>query len=692
MCLLASVAVEGTAVAGVVGSPHDIAAQKYTVLGRQEEKRNVCNYCHVPHKAQGASLWPTLPPSLSGWGKVGALCYSCHDGVAIASPNVDASNTAFNPKSHGLRIANLPYGDSVSNSGLPYTNGEQDTIECSTCHNPHDDTYRPFIRAPLTELCQKCHLGRENSGYGVNNTEGTHPVHKLLKDEVEGPSPIEAADEFKTPFPLPYPSEDGRYTEGVHWILGGHLSGGGEGAMECVTCHSVHGRERVGPTNDRLLSIDPVKQDADLFCEGCHRGKRGDRLSGPPYPNPGGTTLPRTYHPADNDQSNGAGRIVDIKDPSGWEFGKNGEVLCSTCHMAHGALRGSPILRPPVNGGTFCEECHSIPFSHHPIGEYGGGGSINSGKDHAKTRQIVIPSSFPAGYTYGQAAPSTLYCSSCHKAHNANCSPILVVDCAQGDSCSLCTQCHPKFNPTWQTDDNYKSTHFLGNPTLRTIDKVTVTGMVFGTQDGYFDQYPPRKDEPWPESRLRSAYGGPDGNEITCCSCHNFAVGNISAGNADQAPYLGPLLAPSYQPPDITSGLLARSGSYKEWLESDVFKYQIGGDRGSENRVDKYLCTGCHGLSPNTHPGGGGEGFTHPMMDADGSAMKPIDPAKLTYNKHVNCESCHSPHEADSNGGFFILNKVSRRGEQGGIPDPYAILERVQIEFAPLCQLCHVGY
>ena len=75
------------AIAGVLNSPHDIAAQKYTLAGREDEKKNVCNYCHVPHKAKGARLWATAPPSLKGWGKVGPLCYSCHDEKKFAKAN-----------------------------------------------------------------------------------------------------------------------------------------------------------------------------------------------------------------------------------------------------------------------------------------------------------------------------------------------------------------------------------------------------------------------------------------------------------------------------------------------------------------------------------------------------------------------------------------------------------------------------
>ena len=695
LSLAAVLAFEPLAVAGIVNSPHDIAAQKYTIIGRQEEKKNVCNYCHVPHRAKGARLWATTPPSLKGWGRVGPLCYSCHDGVAIVSPNVDASNTVFNPRSHGLDKSKFPAGDDMSSSGLPYTGASNNNmIECSTCHNPHDDTNRPFLRVPINLLCEKCHKNRENSGYGINNAEGTHPVHKLPVDETGGPSPIVVQDDFKTKFPDPYPSENGKYAQGVHWTLGGHLSEGDQGTIECTTCHSIHGKEGTGPVADNLLSKDPVDSNSNEFCEGCHRGQRADGLSSPPFPNPGGSTAPRTYHPADNDNCNGPGRKVEINEPPGWPFGKGGEILCTTCHTPHHALKDSPILRPPVTQKTFCEECHSKPFSHHPTGNLLTGGAINSGESHAATREPFIPSTFPAGITYGQVTSGWLYCSTCHRAHNAGCSPLLVTDCGDGGACSICLQCHPKFNPTWQTDDRYKATHFLGDPTQSVMDHVTITGNVFGTEPDYYDQYPPMNREAWPDSGLKSTYGGPNGNTITCCSCHSFEVGNVTAGDADQSPYTGPILAPGYQPEDLISGLLARAGSYKEWLESDVFRFTVGGDRGTIQKTTKYLCTGCHGLTPNTHPEGG-EGLTHPLMNAE-AQNDATPPAKLTFNRHVNCESCHTPHEADSRGGFFILRlvkpKFNNLSTGSAIPDPYRIVDRNEIEYAPLCQLCHVGY
>lgn len=689
--------------AGVVGSPHDIAAQGYTRLDDKDKmKGSVCNYCHVPHKAKGARLWATTPASLKGWGEVGPLCYSCHDGVAIVSPNVDASNTAFNPKSHGLTMSELPEGDDATDSGLPYTGGAADqNIECSTCHNPHDNTNRPFIRANINELCEKCHKSRENSGYGVNNAEGTHPVHKLGLDEVAGPSPIDVQAAFKTPFPQEYPSDGGKDAQGVHWTIGGHLStNGDEGTIECVTCHSVHGRERVGPPVDTLLSMDPVKETADEFCEGCHRGKRMDGLSEPPYPNPGGTPY---YHAADNDSRNGEGRIVEIVEPEGWQFGAGGELLCSTCHKPHGALPNSPMLRPMEKSKTFCEECHSVPFNHHPSGDNGGLADPSSGKLLARTREVIIPDDFPFGYTYGEPGNGQLFCSSCHGAHNVNCLLLISAECVEGQlDCNLCLRCHPKFNPTWQTNDDYKATHFMGDPMATYIDTVDLTtGQIdqVDGQPGYYDQYPPTNKEAWPESNLKSKYGTESEYDVTCCSCHNFAPGNLTGGDADDTPYNSgePTVAQNYIETDLTSGLLARAGQYKEWLESDVKVEQVGGNRGSVSKVDKYLCTGCHGLTPNTNPDAKGEGMTHPLMDADGTSMTPVDGTEFTYNEHVNCETCHKVHEADSRGGFYILREVELRNAnttsvQAATANPYVIKKKTEIEYAPLCHRCHIDY
>lgn len=56
---------------------------------------------------------------------------------------------------NGLRPGSL--ANSVAATGLPFQNG---IMECSSCHNVHDNTIAPFLRASISgsALCLKCHL------------------------------------------------------------------------------------------------------------------------------------------------------------------------------------------------------------------------------------------------------------------------------------------------------------------------------------------------------------------------------------------------------------------------------------------------------------------------------------------------------------------------------------------------------
>ena len=142
---------------------------------------------------------------------------------------------------------------------------------------------------------------------------------------------------------------------------------------------------------------------------------------------------------------------------------------------------------------------------------------------------------------------------------------------------------------------------------------------------------------------------------------------------------------------------MARAGQYKEWLVSDEELQDLGGNRGTVTKVDKYLCTGCHGLTPNSHPTAqNGEGMTHPLMNANGSNIDPLDDFRFTYNKHVNCETCHSVHEADSRGGFYILKEIDFRptapAANDPVVDPYVIRTRDEVEYVELCHKCHIDY
>ena len=623
LALALALAAAAPALAAVGGTPHDLIAQGYDVP-RTDSPQERCAVCHLSPAGRG--LLGEVPLSLRGrYGPGSLTCFSCHDGITLVSPEVDASLTAFHPAGHGQKVAPP---DPLQDRGESLPGAGADLVECGTCHDPHENSQRPFLRAPLGELCLSCHSTLAGAVIeGVNST-GNHPVGADPAEMARREMPLRIGGEFAVAFPFPYPLQGGRDSPGTHWDLGGHLLQGATGRLGCVTCHAVHADEGAAPA-PALLTVDPVREVADLFCEGCHRGQRGD--GGPPgaFPNPGGTTLGRTYHPCDDDSANGEGRLPEIVSPADWPLGGGTppRLLCTTCHTAHGAKAGSRILRPPVKGLGFCQECHeqlAIPH-HHPCGESTG----------------PCASLLPVDSETG--GRRILGCDRCHRAHNAGLDsgreaehvPLLRTSLADERSC---VSCHPAANPTCGTDSRYQASHFLGDPTLL---------------ETYDDRDPPLWLEMWPESTQASRYGGASGKAVTCLSCHSFRPGQVVSGDDGTARYL-----------------LARSGNRVEW---------------TAGQEQYYLCTGCHGATPGT--GSGEKGHTHPLMEADAAALgTPVaPPLSATPTGKVNCDSCHRPHGASTSGGVYILETI-----EGLNTDPRAI--KPQINFTPTCLGCHEKY
>jgi predicted CXXCH cytochrome family protein len=629
----------GPAGAEVMGSPHDLFNQRYLIIPEEKLRTNPqCLSCHFIPPDDRPVLGGRVPPSLADYGEAGILCAACHDGVSIIDLNVDSGLTVYHPESHRLGLKDPPPDTVPARSSFPEVGTAR--FSCISCHDPHSQTYRPFLRFPLQTICQKCHLKRVQEGYGVENKTGDHPVGVEPFDNRGGPSPISVSPAFCASFPGEYPRKNGVNQPGVHWKLGGHLSFGGKGKVECITCHAFHGSEGKGPAIG-LLSLDPVRRISDEFCEGCHRGIRGDKEKEPPFPNPGGTTTGRTYHPVDDDISNGPGWNSAIADTTGLHDYVWGSIdpdtnvrriLCTTCHVAHRGMANSPCLAPVSDSVrddgkimTFCEICHRAP----PPGHHG----YRSNDDIAAAGTWQLPiRTIGLGHTYGTLEPGKLYCSTCHRAHNAGYGrkesdyiPILV-DRGTG----LCESCH-----------DMGVSHFLGDPTLPST---------------YSAANPPLKRTAWPLTNRTSFYEGegeqPSG--LTCTSCHTLSK------TVEQSDGL------------INHLLLAPAGAETDW---------------TPGVPEENLCTGCHGEAPATVGGGA----THPLLSANslrfpviytGHLLPGETPATYSRGGKINCFSCHRPHYAALPGGVFIL-KASR----GDNTDPKAI--RPKQDHVPVCHSCH---
>jgi len=190
MCLAVATAAFGQ---GISGSAHDFSGAAWNTSDE------ICVVCHTPHNALETNyiLWnheltaatftmyttfaqtrtdrDAQSPDLGGPSK---LCLSCHDGT-IAVDNYGGSGGTTQYVTTGLLSTDLSddhpigikypdgtsgitgYEDAASIAPLKLTNwAGEDRVECSSCHEPHNDANGKFLRMSNSgsALCLTCHL------------------------------------------------------------------------------------------------------------------------------------------------------------------------------------------------------------------------------------------------------------------------------------------------------------------------------------------------------------------------------------------------------------------------------------------------------------------------------------------------------------------------------------------------------
>ncbi len=460
----------GAARAGIEGTAHDPAVAGFTSIA----KTGKCGACHIPHGAQGKRLWPVTVTSQSMFtGEVAVLCAYCHDSAGGAGLSAAYSDSfVFGLNSHGVMMSTstAPYGQ-VANS-FPYAGSLNDGhIECTSCHNVHDDTNRPFLRSDIDTLCSVCHgdrmwaagIAKEGSAiigssvfawgasvtYMGANNNGSHPVGSDVTTDQGVDSPISIPNWFKEP----------KNAIAQQWSLGGHLSGTG---VVCVTCHDVHGLQEdsqdltpfglaaVTP-NTNMLTVSQTSvligrdvangtgDPRNYLCEACHDGHEpGTSYASPnvvwndldstavKYSNPGATTF---GHPVDSMASiSGTSWVTAF--PVSWPSGNNTQTdpnpICESCHAPHSYADRVRADLVNANAGvgiattgdtnyilrgkraTVCNDCHSP----------------NTATNNASHHPVGLTFRND-GVTYlngtgSAAALETLNCSTCHSAGGAH--------------------------------------------------------------------------------------------------------------------------------------------------------------------------------------------------------------------------------------------------------------------------------
>lgn len=198
----------GVSFAQIADSKHDLTS---VTQGYSGSTMSSCQYCHSPHlrtnaAVSGLPLWNRSLGTADSWTMYGGgstsggtsintnpgsnsrSCLSCHDG-AIALGDVLVGNTDTILKTGVSTAGSLDAGintnlttdlsnehpigfivdeaqaglDTLANmktSGFTFYGAGDNEMECASCHDPHDTTNPPFLRAAKGTICTDCHANQ----------------------------------------------------------------------------------------------------------------------------------------------------------------------------------------------------------------------------------------------------------------------------------------------------------------------------------------------------------------------------------------------------------------------------------------------------------------------------------------------------------------------------------------------------
>jgi len=328
-----------------------------------------CLYCHAPHSSlSGPPLWnqtlstqaynnytsstyhqSTAAPLVNSSSK---LCLSCHDGTVapgqtVAFGRMLISGTMSSPTKFGsdLRgshpasmktplvdspeIAPQLFGSSPSTKD-PAVKLVKNTVECTTCHNPHaqgkDRTVPMFLVRDSAggQLCLACHDPSRIVNGQVNYLANwSVSIHATATNQTSN---------------QPY--------------VGGYSTVADNACGSCHMSHNASGQARL------LRGAD------ELACINCHNG--GTAVT-PPAPNvfaeiaKGGHPFPLGSNTHDRTEAG--------------VLNNNRHATCVDCHNPHGSMQASalgapPLLRASQNGVVGISAADGVTVLNPAINEY----------------------------------------------------------------------------------------------------------------------------------------------------------------------------------------------------------------------------------------------------------------------------------------------------------------------------------
>ena len=434
------------------GTPHDLTA----VAGGE-----VCHYCHTPHGAiANTPLWShklsnavyKIYQSTSLVANVGQptgsskLCLSCHDGT-VAIANMGAGGVGGTYISPGEKNLGTDLSDDhpisfVYTSAIPTQNiqirpvstlppqlklDRTGEVQCTTCHNAHDNQYGKFLTMQnvRSQMCIACH---DMSGWQTASHQSSSASTAASNDQyLQKSQYLTVAD------------------NGCNSCHRPHSAGGHERLLHssvfeenCLNCHDgsvartnvkneiakLSRHDVVGFSGIHDLKESPLSAPQHVTCVDCHNPHAATSLS------------------ANAPLAKGSIQKVTGVTMSGgttWQAQYEYEI-CVKCHGDNANRIDSKITRQIIQTNTRLEFQPGNP-SFHPVMVTGKNTSVPS---------LIAP----------LTVTSMLYCTDCHNSdsasgtkgpHGSMYSPLLSDNYTTTDFTSessfayaLCYKCHSR--------------------------------------------------------------------------------------------------------------------------------------------------------------------------------------------------------------------------------------------------------
>ena len=431
--------------------------------------------------------------------------------------------------------------------------------ECSICHIMWLDDFKredvtpliPFDPLPVEKtgkqdvvstdrMCFSCHDGFVlDSRFLWKKNRHNHPVGVIPTDDVTIPT-----SQGKTVFPM---NEDGK--------------------LYCGSCHTAHAQDWDADNTTLFMRMDNSNSN---ICTACHL----NRVDG----------LKKGNHPIHKELKELPPSLLE----AGSKFSDKNEVICQSCHLAHGSEQIKMLARPNQNS-DLCSSCHLKQAQ------------VRNTKHNMS---IMAPNS---KNTRGRVVTDFGPCSACHIPHKARGTVLLwsrpiSVDKDQGSA--YCLSCHKAGGIARE-----KTIDANSHPVNVPIKKVGIIADKDAWVSSVNNKAAPKNIVKLPLFDERGKKMEQGGN-VTCISCHD----------------------PHQWSPD--HGKSVRS--------DDIRKIEGDGSNSFlriANTEDSALCTNCHRSQATVAYSRHNLGITAPKeKNRDG----------MSVSRSGVCSGCHLPHNGES--------------------------------------------